>query len=52
LPNFVLTRTYKVAGKRNKVLEETMESRNRERINQVYDRWWSDPNTVAIQLVE
>ena len=51
LPNFVLTREYRVPGK-SKVLEETMQSRNRQTINMIYDRWWSDPNTMRIQLVQ
>ena len=51
MPNFVLTRTYRVPPKR-KLLEETLESRNRQTINRIYDSWWSDPNTVLIQLVE
>lgn len=51
MPNFVLTRTLRVPDKR-KLLEETMESRNRAIVNSVYDKWWSDPSTVRIQLVE
>lgn len=47
----MLTRTYRVSGKR-KLLEETMESRNPHRVNLVYDKWWSDPQTVKIELVE
>ena len=51
MPNFVLTRTYRVRDTR-KLLEETIESRNRQTINGVYDKWWSDPLTVRIELVE
>jgi hypothetical protein len=51
LPNFILSREYRVEGTR-KLLEETMESRNRQTINAIYDRWWSDPQTVRIQPIE
>jgi hypothetical protein len=51
MPNFVLTRTYRVKDTR-KLLEETMESRNRRTVNLVYDNWWSDPQTLRIELVE
>lgn len=51
MPNFVLTRSYRVPDTRT-LLEETMESRNRATINSVYEKWWSDPKTVRIQLVE
>ena len=51
MPNFVLTRNYRVPGRRS-LLEETLELRNRQTINKVYDSWWSDPSTVRIQLIE
>lgn len=51
MPNFVLTRAYRVSGRR-KLLEEAMESRNRVTINLIYERRWSDPQTVRIELVE
>ena len=51
MPNFVLTRTCRVPDRR-KIISETMESRNRERIYKIYDHWWSDPDTTTIQLVE
>jgi hypothetical protein len=51
LPNFVLTRSKRVQYKQ-RLVEETMESRNRKTINKIYDRWWSEPETVRIQLIE
>jgi hypothetical protein len=51
MPNFVLTRNYRVQGRRS-LLEETLELRNRQTINKIYDSWWSDPSTVRIQLIE
>jgi hypothetical protein len=51
MPNFVLTRNYRVPGRRS-LLEETLELRNRQTINKIYDSWWSDLSTVRIQLIE
>jgi hypothetical protein len=51
LPNFILSREYRVKETR-KLLGETMESRNRQTINAIYDKWWSDPQTLRIQLIE
>ena len=51
MPNFVLTRTYRVPGTRRQ-LEERFESRNQQTITRIYDSWWADPNTVTIQLIQ
>ena len=51
LPNFVLTRVRRVPNT-HKSLEETMESKNRQVINKIYNSWWADPNTVQIHLIE
>lgn len=51
VPNFVLSRTYRVQGRR-RVLDETLQSRNRKTVNRIYDSWWAEPETVRIQLIE
>ena len=47
LPNFILSREYRVKEAR-KLLGETMESKNRQTINAIYDKWCSDPQTQRI----
>lgn len=51
MPNFVLSRSYRVKGRR-RLLDETLQSRNPKTVNRIYDSWWADPNTVRIQLVQ
>jgi hypothetical protein len=51
MPNFILSRTYRVPG-RKRLLDETLQSRNPKTVNGIYDSWWADPNTVSIQLIE